>query len=128
MSTKNWCEIYVDGNMSCQALAEEVIAITNAKNAHLYNGCRWEMSTTILSIDVERNQNQKYSSIWSRISAWWRKEKVANDEFLFYPLVISAEPNHESVCKEYKDLIAEIIHRIKCLGLCFALVADFEVE
>ncbi|QDV51376.1 hypothetical protein [Gimesia fumaroli] len=128
MSTTNWCEIYVDGNISCQALAEEVIAITNAKNAHSYNGRRWEVSTTVLSIDVERNQNQKYSSIWSRISAWWRNEKVADDEFLFYPLVISAEPNHESVYKEYKDLIAQIIQRIKCLGLRFALVADFEVE
>ncbi|WP_145217708.1 hypothetical protein [Gimesia alba] len=109
-------------------MAEEVIAITSAKDAHLYNGRRWEMSTTVLSIDVERNQNQKYSSIWSRISAWWRKEKVANDEFLFYPLVISAEPNHESFHSEYEELIAEIIRRIKCLGLRFALVADFEVE
>lgn len=111
----NWCEIYVDGWMTCKRIAREVLSCMEGTVKFTDGRSVWDVDAPWGDLTVRENDDHRF----------WRKRKVDGGSFVYYKFLIDAEQRSSEWKGDYEAAIQKIAQHLRGRGFRVVVVSDF---
>ncbi len=112
---RNWCEIYVDGWLSCKKLTGEVLSCIDGTVGFTDGRSVWDVDAAWGDLSVRENDDHRF----------WRKRKADDGSFLYYKYLIDADQRSSEWKEDYEAAIQGVAQHLRGRGLRVVVVSNF---